>query len=248
MNYELATIITLTESISNEAYNLIKDFRLTNHRHNYPNIEDLQYECESFIYDLKAYPTIKLPKDILKNEEIILKYFNPKSLIIENKLVNFYENKNDGNLRLYQSPLDKEFYLKYNNRFMEEKKSIKNEFDSKLTNERITNFLKESNTCGEVEGLSSLSESIMNKAKEGIELGDFILEEYAMVYISENYNSLKEFNEDCEIAYGELLSESTVVPTISYVDELSDEIESVFKLECKKVYGNKYKYFLKSIY
>ena len=244
---ELMNFSYVSESVSKIAYEMTKELRVRENRFNENRLlqEELQFECENFLYDIKKYPEVKLENALLNKEDIILERFNKKSIIVEGKEISFYENKEDSNIIIFKDPLTEELMVRYNNNFIKEKNEFVLDEKTDLRKEKVTEFLIKENACAEIFGLDRLL--------EGTSLGvtgvaNFLLQENALVYVTENYNDLKEFKPDCELAYNEIIVENKIIPVLSYIDVLTEDVVAMYSINAELKYNNNYQYTLNKIY
>lgn len=244
---ELMNFSYISETVSSLAYEMTKDYRMKENRFNENLLlkEELQFECENFLYDIKKYPEIKLEKALLKKEEIILEKFDKKSITIEDKEISFYICKEDANILIFEDPLTEELAIRYDNNFILEKSELSLEKPSDLRKEKVTNFLMKENTCAEINGLTKLLEGSVEDIVKPI---NFLLQENALLYITENYEDLKEFIPDTELAYNEIIVEDSIVPVLSYIDILTEDVVAMYSITADLKYSNNYKYKLNKIY
>lgn len=235
----------IVENLTNIAYDLITESKKEENRYSEVLKEDLSFECENFLYDVKAYPTIKLENSILdKHEDLILKNFNKKEIIIENDTITYYEYKNDNNILISIDPLTEELVLRYNNNFINEKADLVLEDLTDTRKEKVSNFLLKENTLAEIDNLEALFEESTVKYDN---LG-CILEDYAIKYIANRYDILKHNNELVEITYNEIVSEGKIIPIVGCINTFTEEILSMYAVQPKADYNNKYFYTLEEIY
>lgn len=235
----------IVENLTNIAYDLITESKKKENRYSEVVKEDLSFECENFLYDVKAYPTIKLENSILdKHEDLILKNFNKKEIIIENDTITYYEYKNDNNILISIDPLTEELVLRYNNNFINEKADLVLEDLTDNRKDKVSNFLLKENTLAEIDNLEALFEESTVKYDN---LG-CILEDYAIKYIANRYDILKHNNELIEITYNEIVSEGKIIPIVGCINTFTEEILSMYAVQPKADYNNKYFYTLEEIY
>lgn len=235
----------IIESLSDIAYNLNMESNKADNRSYLDSKDDLSYECENFLYDIKAYPSIKLENSILdKHEDLILNKFDKKEIKVENDTITFYEYKEDPNIIINIDPLTEKLQIRYAKNFINEKKDfILDEFTDNRQKE-VTNYLMKENTLCEIDNLECILENTSIKYDN---LG-CILEDYAISFINKKYDTLKHGSDRIEIAYNEVISEGKIVPIVSCVDYLTEDILSMFAVQPKLDYNNKYKYELVEIF
>ena len=232
----------IIESISNIAFELTKDMRIAEHRYNENKLlkEDFAFECENFLYDIKMYPEVKLESKLMEHRNLILDKFEEKALIIEGVEVKYFQYKEDHNIILFKDAFTEELKLRYDNNFINEKNDLVLDEKTDIRQEIVSDILMKENTCAELVGLEVMLENIELKS----EIPNSILEEQVLPYILRNYEDLRGFNEDCELTYNEVVVNGKIVPVISYVNIITEDVESIFTVSSELKYGNTYHYNL----
>lgn len=235
----------IIESISNIAFELTKDMCIAEHRYNENKLlrEDFAFECENFLYDVRKYPEVKLEGKLMEHRNLILDKFEEKSLIIEGVEVKYFQYKEDSKIIMFKDAFTEELKLRYDNNFINEKYDLVLDEMTDTRQDIVTDILVKENTCAELVGLEVILENVELKS----EIPNSILEEQVLPYVLRNYEDLKGFNEDCEIAYNEIVFEGKVIPVISYVNMLSDDVEAIFTVSSELKYGNTYHYNLNEV-
>lgn len=244
---ELMNFSYVNSTVSKIAYEMTRELRVRENRFNENRLlqEELQFECENFLYDIKKYPEVKLENALLNKEDIILERFNKKSIMVEGKEISFYENKEDSNIVIYKDPLTEELVIRYNNNFIREKNELSLEESTDLRKEKITEFLMKENTCAEIDGLDKLLEGTKLIKVNPV---NSLLQENAILYVTENYENLKGFKPDCELAYNEVIIENKIVPILSYIDVLTEDVVAMYTIDAELKYNNNYQYNLNKIF
>ena len=238
----------IVENVSEIAYTMVKEVRLKEFRFNEKSLlkEDLQYECENFLYDSKKYPEISVDKRLLVHEDIILKYFDKVSVFIEETEMIHYVSKEDDKILLFVDPLTEDLKLRYDNNFITEKTNLGFKSDGDIRKTEVSNFLLTEDTICEVADLSYILENF--KVENVSEEENSLFQEYTLSYVKNNYEDLKELKEDCEIAYNEIINEGRILPILTYIDILTEEISAMYIIKCEQSYKNHYKCVLDTIY
>lgn len=234
----------MVNSMSDLAYNITRELRLKENRLNEENLlkEYFRFECENFLYDIKEYPTIKIESAILNHSEILEKYFIEKTKIdSENSIiVKYFEFKEDSNIILCN--FEEATNLLYCNNFAKEKSNL-NIDKTNNRNAKITNRLMKENKFGEIKNFDNLSEEIKLDIKP---INDPMLFENVLTYLNNNFEELNDDN--YYLTYNEITYKEDTYPMITYIDKFTEDVKSIYIVECEELFKDNYRYYLNKIF
>ena len=244
----------LMESMSNIAESLNTEALSLEHRSNYyaPSADELRFTLEGFLYFDNAMPQVNLVNEVSKHSNLIEKNgFKKKSLSLNNKLIEYYANKDDENMIIFEDPFSKNFILRYENDFMEEKEASSINYENNYLQESVLDVLKEKDAYAYADVSSSkvtkLAEKILNK--NNITLGNSLIKEHLSAIAFDMSKELNECYSDLyDIVYTEDVVAGNILPRLTFIDKEFKSAEGTIYLAYKESYNNKYDIIAVKVY